>query len=301
MDALAGPGRTARKRATKPLSDGLSTAASGLFEWLGRAEGRFEITRPLANRRNAIVMYHAVGDPERYGNVSVERFARDLQYLRDRFEIVDLPDVLSRPERGPKRIAITFDDAYRNFHRHALPVIRALDVPVTVFVPTAFLDGANDDLAYRFALAPDGIDGYNELDRDRSPDSPTPGVMSTEQLHEIAAEQLVTVGNHTRTHPDLARIHDHETLDAEIVAAQTNLRDRFGVDADRFCFPYGRYSETALDVVRDTHRYAVTTEPNLLSADADPYRLPRIRAHVPEHEFRWALTDLHWSLADRFG
>jgi peptidoglycan/xylan/chitin deacetylase (PgdA/CDA1 family) len=268
---------------------------------LACVERRFEFSRLLANRRNAVLMYHAIGDPDRYGNVSVDRFRRDLRYLCDRYEVVDLPEAIARPAAGPKRVALTFDDAYENFSRHALPVIREFDVPVTVFVPTAFVDGGRDDLAYRFALSPDDHPRYNDPDAHRAVDAPEPGVASSERLRELIADDRVTLGNHTRTHPDLARITDPDRLDREIRGAKAELEERFDVTVDRFCFPYGRYSPEALDVVRDSHRLAVTTEQGLLPDDDDDHRVPRVRAHVPETRFRWNLTDVRWGLSERLG
>jgi len=269
-----------------------------LFRGLGTVEHRARLSRFYPDRRNAVVTYHAVGDPARFGNVSPDRLRRDLRYLRDRFEIVDLPAVLTRPTTGPKRVAVTFDDAYRSFYRNALPVIRDLEIPVTVFVPVGFVGDRAESLAYRLARSPVELDAFNDAERHATATVPSPGVMTEPQLRECARDDLVTLGNHTRTHPDLATVSDRERLADEILGAQSALADRFGVTVDRFCFPFGRYDSEALGIVRESHDVAVTTQPRVLAEDTDPHEIPRLGAHRSEAAFQWDLTDLRWALSE---
>jgi peptidoglycan/xylan/chitin deacetylase (PgdA/CDA1 family) len=62
-------------------------------------------------------------------------------------DIVDLGEGLRRiesdePER--KFVVFTFDDAYRDNLRYALPVLRRNQCPFTLYVPTAFVDGVGE-------------------------------------------------------------------------------------------------------------------------------------------------------------
>ena len=97
---------------------------SGVSNALALGEHRLGFSRWLPNASNAILTYHSVGDPGKYGNVSPERLRRDLRYLIEAFEVVDLPDVLRAPTSGSKRVAVTFDDGYENFYTYALPLCR---------------------------------------------------------------------------------------------------------------------------------------------------------------------------------
>jgi peptidoglycan/xylan/chitin deacetylase (PgdA/CDA1 family) len=40
----------------------------------------------------------------------------------------------------PRAVLVTFDDAYQDFKQHAWPVLKRYQIPVTLFVPTAFPD-----------------------------------------------------------------------------------------------------------------------------------------------------------------
>jgi peptidoglycan/xylan/chitin deacetylase (PgdA/CDA1 family) len=272
-------------------------------ETLARANYHTGFSRFVPDTANAVLAYHAVGSPGRFGNVSPARLRRDLEYLVSNFEVVDLPRVL---EPGPeKRVALTFDDAYDDFYENALPVVREFGVPVTLFVPVAFVDGGRPDLAYRFVESPSDRERFNDPAVHSRSDVPGPGVMSWDRLRAVAATDLVTVGNHTATHPDLARVTDPETLDEEIRAPRDRLEAELGRPVDRFCFPFGRHCDAARRVVRETHELSVTSRPGLLfdvdRRRPDPHLLPRLRAHEPEHEVRWNLSGLRWRLASAIG
>lgn len=251
---------------------------------------------------NAILMYHSVGERGLYGNVSVERFRRDMTFLDEFFEIVDLPAVLDDSPRASdvrsdrsRKVAVSFDDGYENFYTQALPVVRDLDVPVTVFVSPGFLRGRNREFTYRFVRSPSVGKDHNDPTDRRSPSPGTLRLMSDAQLRNVINDDRVTIGNHTRLHPDLSAITNRDDLAADITAAERLLEDHFDITVDRFAYPYGRYNERALDLVRRSHDLAVTTNPGLIRTDTDRYQLPRISAHEPESRLRWHLSDLRRS------
>jgi peptidoglycan/xylan/chitin deacetylase (PgdA/CDA1 family) len=273
------------------------------LESLARADQVLGLTRLYPGRANAILVYHAVGNPDRFGNVSVERLRRDLQYLTTRYDVVDLPAVLEPGDTN--RVAITFDDAYDDFYDNALPVLRDFSVPVTLFVPVGFVGDPAPELAYRLTESPSDHDRFNDptvvASAAGATSAPDPGVMSWDRLREVAATDLVTIGNHTATHPDLARLAEPGALDREIRASRDRLEDELGVTVDRFAFPFGRYCEESCAFVRGSHACSVTSEPGVVSREGptDPHCLPRIRAHQPEHRARFDLTLLRWQLLDR--
>ncbi len=76
--------------------------------------------------------------------VSVSALRRQLQHVGRTREIVPLATarrILAEPARRGVRdvAAVTFDDGYADLVEHALPVLQALRVPATVFVPTGYI------------------------------------------------------------------------------------------------------------------------------------------------------------------
>src|SRR5690606_14418911 len=62
-------------------------------------------------------------------------------------DIVDIDEAIRRIESDePVRrfVVFTFDDAYRDNHRYALPILRRNQCPFTLYVPTALVDGVGE-------------------------------------------------------------------------------------------------------------------------------------------------------------
>lgn len=98
-----------------------------------------------------VVTYHRIADqgapPDldpSLVSATPEAFRKQILHLRKRYHPVGLAEVEDAFLRGrplpPRAVHVTFDDAYRDFAECAWPVLRDLDVPVTVFVPTAYPD-----------------------------------------------------------------------------------------------------------------------------------------------------------------
>jgi peptidoglycan/xylan/chitin deacetylase (PgdA/CDA1 family) len=97
-----------------------------------------------------VLTYHRVDEVEARPDLSPvtlsaspEGFAAQMQLLRDEFHVVSLDEVRAAAAGDaclPRRaVLLTFDDAYRDFAEHAWPVLRALKLPATLFVPTAYV------------------------------------------------------------------------------------------------------------------------------------------------------------------
>ena len=232
-----------------------------------------------ADETNRVLRYHSVGGGT-YDDFDPERLRRDVEYLDARYEIVDLPDVL-RPSET-KRIALTFDDGYRDFYRHVVPILREYEAPATVFVIADAIDDPSFNHNERFE--------YEYMDRD--------------ELAELVDEELVTIGNHTQSHPRLPDLSP-ERMEDEIVGAKRRLESTFDVRVDRFCYPYNAFDGTAAGIVRETHDVGVAgrgrREP--VSVETDPAAVPRVNGANPAWEVRWDLSDtatLVGSVCERF-
>jgi hypothetical protein len=104
-------------------------------------------------RRAVVLEYHSVSEPTEANllyrgpgiAVSPETFARQMRFLADWYRVVPLgvlvDHLVAREPFPPRAVAVTFDDGYRDNHRIAFPILRALGLPATVFVTT---DGIGD-------------------------------------------------------------------------------------------------------------------------------------------------------------
>jgi peptidoglycan/xylan/chitin deacetylase (PgdA/CDA1 family) len=118
----------------------LSTMRSaGVFEMTGRSRWRQE--------RLLILGYHGVAqEDEHLWNPSLfvppEHLASRMRFLRAHdFNVLPFEEAIQRLSTGtlPDRaVAVTFDDGYVDFYRLALPILRAYDIPATVYLTTYY-------------------------------------------------------------------------------------------------------------------------------------------------------------------
>ena len=103
--------------------------------------------------RGVVLRYHALtdgGDEVLYAApdicLPVEAFRLQMAFARRAYSVVSLDELVAALERGgklpPRALAITFDDGYADNHRLALPVLRGLGLPATVYVATGGISNA---------------------------------------------------------------------------------------------------------------------------------------------------------------
>ena len=86
--------------------------------------------------------------------------------------------------------------------------------------------------------------------------------MSIEQLRHLSSD-LVTVGSHTLTHPNLCQV-DTAQARGEICDSRTELQRILNIDVSLFSFPYGAFNSTLIQVCRDAgYERVFTTLPFL--------------------------------------
>ena len=132
-------GRRSLKSLAAPLSRSWAEARKS---WHRAAENEGQVQ---------ILAYHRVVADIAYAEqtsifglvVSAATFARHLEILREAYEILSLDEALA-VLRGERQIArpaavITLDDGYRDVYEEAWPVLRRMNVPAVVYVPTALI------------------------------------------------------------------------------------------------------------------------------------------------------------------
>lgn len=133
-----------------------------------RLAGRYELApvagswrRELRARQHSmchIFMYHAVNsenDPF-LPATPVTAFRQQMEYLAKHFPIISL-DQVARGEAaaadGGYSVAITFDDGYRDNFVHAYPILRALNIPATIFLVSGCIESGQMTWYDRVRLA----------------------------------------------------------------------------------------------------------------------------------------------------
>ena len=200
--------------------------------------------------------------------------------------------VLHPPAR--RTLAVTFDDAYASVIDQALPVLSALGLPATVFVPTAFM-------SERQPLQWNGIHRWAGTEHGDELTS-----MDWSDLRELA-DRGWEIGSHTKTHPHLTALDD-AALAEELASSKRDCEQELEQPCSAIAYPYGDVDGRVAAAARDAGYLTGACMSTSLRANG-PHRWPRIgiyRADVPWRfglkstaVMRWLRTTRAWPGAQR--
>lgn len=102
-------------------------------------------------------------------------------------------------------------------------------------------------------------------------------VADWDELRGLDADVL-EVGSHTCTHPELTRLTEEQSLDREIGYSREAIARAMGRPVDHFCYPRGRFDDRVVaKVAQCGYMTATTTVYGLNARGADLLRLRRVR------------------------
>jgi peptidoglycan/xylan/chitin deacetylase (PgdA/CDA1 family) len=168
-------------------------------------------------------MYHSVSEavdekthPYYQTVTTPSAFAMQMEFLhRHGFSTVNPSEVAkaagAAPSMRDRTVAITFDDGFQDFQRHAFPTLKRYGFSATVYLPTAYIGETTREFKGRECLT------WQEV----------------RELHK----QGIEFGSHTVTHPQLAAL-ETEAVRYEIDASKQTIEDRLGCPVTSFAYPY---------------------------------------------------------------
>jgi peptidoglycan/xylan/chitin deacetylase (PgdA/CDA1 family) len=226
-----------------------------------RTVGALATARVLAggaiSARGAVVLaYHDIDDDPANATTYLATPERLRSQLRSMIgwglEFVGLETLCARhDDREPLDglAAISFDDGLHGVYRHALPILRELDVPATVFVvadPAACVQ-------------------------------PWPGsrAMSDDELRGLASNGI-TIGSHTMSHASLPEL-DPVALRHELRDSRVRLEDVVQRGVDLLAYPYGHHDARVRAEARESgYRAGCTFLNGRFTTTIDAFRIPRL-------------------------
>ena len=103
-------------------------------------------------------------------------------------------------------------------------------------------------------------------------------ILNWDQIREMQADYLITIGSHTVNHNLLSALQPQE-LEHEVGEARKTIEDVLGVQTNLFAYPNGQendYNHQSLEyLARSGFTSAVTTIPDLIKIESDPLQLNR--------------------------
>jgi peptidoglycan/xylan/chitin deacetylase (PgdA/CDA1 family) len=208
------------------------------FTWATGSQRR-RLAKVFDAKRNwpaAILFYHRVADvtPNPW-TISERGFADQLDLFADLGTFASLQEIQAEQHSGVRdrlKIAVTFDDGYRDNLQYAIPLMQSRKVPCTYFVTTDNVER--------------GIPFPHDVERGKPLAVHTPS-----EIRDLA-DAGIEIGGHTATHLDLGKIWSRDRLLVELRDSRRKLQDWSGQPVNYFAFPFGlmkNISQAAIDIV----------------------------------------------------
>ncbi len=105
------------------------------------------------------------------------------------------------------------------------------------------------------------------------------------------AQQGVSFGAHTKTHPILSRLDEPGKQHEEIAQSKLRIEAELGINVRHFCYPNGSYADFddhSIELVRSSgYQTATTTERGLNFPACEPFKLRRlgVEPNLPKNYF----------------
>lgn len=212
-----------------------------------------------------VLCYHGVREQD------VEGFEKQMGWLTNKCKVVRISEILTaEPDNFDAIAAITFDDAFVNLLKNALPVLRKYGLTASIFAPAGNL-----------AQTPKWCIPESSSDRDEM-------VMSKEQLAEIDKEGFEIL-SHTASHPVLTEIDD-SALSSELSESKLALEKIVGREVSGIAYPHGAYDSRVCAAAREAgYQLGCTIEPRVVNGDTDSMEIGRVVVSPSDGLFEFGL------------
>lgn len=194
-----------------------------------------------------VLMLHHVDD----GNITpvsdcIIQYDQFIRLLKQDRKFMQMSDYLTFKAQNNGKYLLTFDDGLEDVFRVVYPVLKAREIPFTIFVPVDLLD--------------------------------TPGYISIEQLKEMAKDPLVTIGSHGVSHRVMTTLSVGEQ-ELELVDSKKTLQRIIGKSVDVYAYPHGQFNSDTIKLLKKLNLYkaafGVTGHPTNCFTESNRFDLPR--------------------------
>lgn len=212
------------------------------------------ISGPLLGPR--ILIYHQVGvQLGREMEVSTETLVRHLDWMQTNGEIIGLAAAIEGRSHANAnaQYVLTFDDGFADVYHNAFPLLQRRGLPFTLYLTTAPIEtGVPIDLRH-----------------------PQARPLTWDQVNEMLASDLATIGAHTHTHLDLTSASKGQ-IAQELDTSNDLIEERTGLTPRHFAYPWGWWVEAAEPLIRDRYDTATLGSGPGIAGSSNPLRLHRL-------------------------
>lgn len=213
---------------------------------------------------------------------------RNFGYLKKHYHIISLNEyvdaVRNQSVLPKKAVVVTFDDGHVSNYR-LLPIIKKLNVPVTVFLCSSIV-GTQRHFWFRHSEAVKReVEPLKQLCTDerlrrlqtlgfaQDKEYDDRQALSSKEIEEMKPN--VDFQSHTCFHPILPQCDD-TTAKEEIISSKLQLESLFGLAIYALSYPNGDYSDRDIKLAKEAgYQCAVTVDSGYNNLCSDLFRLKR--------------------------
>jgi glycosyltransferase involved in cell wall biosynthesis/peptidoglycan/xylan/chitin deacetylase (PgdA/CDA1 family) len=203
-------------------------------------------------------------------------FARCIKWLtRSGYTFIDaneLIEILHDRKTGPRgAVWLSFDDGCKELLEDAIPLIHQLNVPVTLFIPSGIVEG---DGRFPWMLSKKSSIVY-EARANYTANNGVRDAMTISEVKQLANLPQVTIGSHTVHHAVTTNLSE-DRIRFELGESRRALELWTPAQVKSFAYPEGQYDgRESMFLLEIGYRLAATTENGFITAETNPYRVPR--------------------------
>ncbi len=258
--------------------------------------------------QNTVINFHKISN--------AAWFEKVLSLLKRYYTIIPIQELEKyyyNGERIKYSCHITIDDGDRSFYTHIFPVIKKLEIPVSLYVSPTVLGGKtnywfqeivgyDEEILKQILAHNTSIDKHsiktltskallktlkvNQIhriidlyQRKTSTVPKSPQNMNIEQLLEVYGSGFVEIGAHTLNHPVLKN-ETYQNASKEIKDSIYQLSDMLNMKIKWFAYPHGSpgldFGDREIKIVKDCGiKLAFSTNLNFFSKNDNPLLIPR--------------------------
>ncbi|MSR76131.1 MAG: polysaccharide deacetylase family protein [Candidatus Ryanbacteria bacterium] len=183
--------------------------------------------RAVYEPKRLAICYHSITDSGQYDHIriAIKDFTYHVEYLAARgYRFVKFSELASAQGRVA---AIYFDDGFHDIFTNAKQILEQKNIPATLFVTTAYADGARDPASYA----------------------------SWDEIAALGGDW--EIGSHSVSHRKLTKISKEEVRQ-EMAESKRIIEAKIGRIVTVFSYPHGRASGETEVIAREVG-YAMTT------------------------------------------
>ena len=280
----------------------------------------------LMRGKGIILVYHRVLPLNKIDNslvnisVSVNNFINQINYLKKNFDIISLDDLLVhlKSKSNKFKIAITFDDGYKDNLKYAYPILERFKAPATIYVITKFIGNKcmpwwikldhfiknnskifgdkkkifefyKNDILLRDQLTIDkkilSIIGkkkkleYNKIFLDQK------------EIQYLSKQKFITIGSHSHSHYNFSQLTHEQTL-SEFKTSKSILERITKKKIIHFSYPYGGHQNINFkfnNLLKNLGYLSAVTTIRKKLYQLNQFELPRVFVNNDNYLFRLKL------------